>query len=62
MADTPIIAARERIDRAIARIEAAVRARADAGAQLARRHAALRHHMVEAVAALDEVIAGGGGE
>jgi hypothetical protein len=50
----------ERIDRAIARIQAAIDARADSTEALARRHAVLRSRMTEAVAALDDVIARGG--
>ncbi|MEG8015753.1 hypothetical protein [Sphingomonas sp. 22R3R2A-7] len=38
------------------RIEAAINARAESGAALARRHAALKARMAEAVAALDDVI------
>ena len=55
MADTP--AATDRIDDAIARIEAAIDARAHDAEQLTRRHAALKARMAEAVTALDEVIA-----
>ena len=55
MTGTPI----ERIHAAIARIEAASARRAEAGEALARRHAALRTRMTEAVAALDDVIARG---
>lgn len=47
----------DRIDAAIARIEAQIALRAEAGDALARRHAALKARMAEAVAALDEVIA-----
>lgn len=49
--------ATDRIERAIARIEAAIDARARDAEQLARRHAALKARMAEAVSALDEVIA-----
>jgi hypothetical protein len=49
----------ERIDRAIARIRAAIDTRADHAEALARRHAVLRSRMTEAVAALDDVIARG---
>ena len=49
-----------RIDTAIQRIEAAVARRAESGDALARRHAALKARMAEAVAALDDVIARGG--
>ena len=47
----------ERIDAALARIEAAIAARAAGAEALARRHAALKARMAEAVAALDDVIA-----
>ena len=57
MTDTP--AATDRIDAAIARIEAAIARRAESGDALARRHAALKARMAEAVSALDEVIARG---
>ncbi len=57
MPDAPT--AVDRIDTAIARIEAAIAARAQAGDALARRHAALKARMAEAVSALDEVIARG---
>lgn len=53
--------ATERIDRAIARIQAAVAARAASGDALARRHAALKARMAEALSALDDVIARGTG-
>ena len=46
-----------RIEAAIARIEAEVRSRARGNDMLAKRHAALRARMAEAVAALDDVIA-----
>ena len=59
MADQDEPTALDRIDGAIARIEAAVRARAKEGDALARRHAALKSRMAEAVAALDDVIARG---
>lgn len=49
----------DQIDRAIARIEAAVAARAAESGVLARRHDALRSRMAEAVRALDDVIARG---
>lgn len=55
--DTP--SAVDRIDAAIARIETAIAARAAAGDALARRHAALKARMAEAVSALDDVIARG---
>ena len=47
----------DRIEQALARIEAAASARAYVGARLARRHALLRERMEEAVAALDALIA-----
>lgn len=49
-----------RIDAAIGRIEAAVRKRSESNEALARRHAALKARMAEAVSALDDVIARGG--
>ncbi|MDQ2893302.1 MAG: hypothetical protein M3R64_09490 [Pseudomonadota bacterium] len=49
--------ATDRIDDAIARIEAAIDTRATAAERLSHRHAALKARMAEAVAALDEVIA-----
>ncbi len=59
MADQDEPTALDRIDGAIARIEAAVAARTRAANALARRHAALKSRMAEAVAALDDVIARG---
>ena len=53
MADTRA----DRIEQALARIEAAASARAYSGARLARRHALLRQRMEEAVAAIDALIA-----
>lgn len=47
----------DRIEQALARIEAAATARAYASARLARRHAVLRERMEEAVAAIDALIA-----
>jgi hypothetical protein len=47
----------QRIETALARIEAAARARADERRDLARRHAALRDRVAEAVAAIDELSA-----
>jgi hypothetical protein len=47
----------DRIEAAIARIEAAVAARTAAANAMADRHEALRARMAEAVTALDEVIA-----
>ncbi|RIA46631.1 hypothetical protein DFR49_1177 [Hephaestia caeni] len=55
MADQP--AAIDRIDRAIARIERAVTTRTRQNDTLAKRHAALRARIAEAVQALDDVIA-----
>ena len=52
---SPNIAAR--IDAAIARIESAMSMQAASADALARRHAALRTRMAEAVQALDDVIA-----
>jgi hypothetical protein len=52
-----VIPATDRIDAAIARIEAAIGSRAAAAEKLSRRHAALKARMAEAVDALDEVIA-----
>lgn len=49
--------AADRIERAIARIERAVAVRAADSEALAKRHAALKARMAEAVSALDEVIA-----
>lgn len=49
----------QRIDAALARIETAITARAEAGEALSRRHAALKARMAEAVTALDDVIARG---
>ncbi len=46
-----------RIDRALARIETATRAQAEAHAALGVRHAALRTRIGDAVAALDSLIA-----
>ncbi|MET4896693.1 hypothetical protein RN629_05895 [Sphingomonadaceae bacterium jetA1] len=54
-----VLSSVERIDRAIARIEQAIRARAAKEEALARRHAALKVRMAEAVTALDEVITRG---
>lgn len=51
----------DRIDRALARIERALRANRDANQALARRHSALKARMAEAIVALDEVIAREGG-
>lgn len=49
----------DRIDAALARIERAIASRAHGAEALARRHAALKARMAEAVAALDDVIARG---
>jgi hypothetical protein len=57
---TDVSAAAARIDTAIARIEAALRTREESNDALARRHAALKARMAEAVSALDDVIARGG--
>ncbi|WP_375392692.1 hypothetical protein [uncultured Sphingomonas sp.] len=51
------VSSADRIDTALARIEAAITARADEAEAIARRHAALKARMAEAVAALDDVIA-----
>ncbi|TPG21617.1 hypothetical protein EAH79_03145 [Sphingomonas koreensis] len=48
-----------RIDRALARIEAAVEQNRRASDSLSRRHAALKSRMAEALTALDDVIARG---
>jgi len=61
MADGTPPPALDRIDRALARIDAALAARARASEEMVRRHAALRARMEEAVAALDEVMTRGGG-
>ena len=58
MANEPFpILAVDRIDAAIARIEAQSASRAEAADALTTRHAALKARMGEAVAALDDVIA-----
>ena len=49
----------QRIEAALARIEAAARARADERTVLAQRHTRLRERVAEAVAAIDELAAGG---
>jgi hypothetical protein len=59
MADGTPPPALDRIDRALARIDAALAARARASEEMVRRHAALRARMEEAVAALDDVMARG---
>jgi hypothetical protein len=58
MDDARALTSIARIDTALARIEAAARARTAEVDSLGRRHAALRARMEEAVAALDAVIAG----
>ena len=62
MVDAQSQSAADRIDRALARIEAALVARPEADRpalddDLVKRHAALRHSMGEAVRALDGVLA-----
>lgn len=52
MAETPT----DRIERALARIEAAAAARAYSSARLAQRHAALRERIQDAVTSLDALI------
>ena len=59
MADETPPPALDRIDRAIARIEAAVAERDRAAKTAARRHALLRARIEQAVATLDDVIARG---
>lgn len=49
----------QRIEAALARIEAAARARAEERTALAERHARLRGRVAEAVAAIDEFAAAG---
>lgn len=61
MADETPPPALDRIDRAIARIEAAVAARDRATEAAVRRHAILRARIEQAVATLDDVIARGDG-
>ena len=61
MADETPPPALDRIDRAIARIEAAVAERDRAAETAARRHALLRDRIEQAVATLDDVIARGEG-
>jgi hypothetical protein len=60
MADVTPPPALDRIDRALARIDAALAARSRASEDMIRRHAALRARMEDAVAALDDLIARGG--
>ena len=59
MAETDSPLPLERIEHAIARIEAAVANRTLAEQAMARRHAELKARMAEAVNALDEVITRG---
>lgn len=47
----------DRIERALDRIEAASKRRADHGARMEQRHTALRKRMTEAVAAIDTILA-----
>ncbi|MEG3090755.1 hypothetical protein [Sphingomonas sp. PB1R3] len=54
-----VLSSVDRIDHAIARIERAMRTRAAKEDALARRHAALKARMAEAVTALDDVISRG---
>ena len=61
MADETPLPALDRIDRAIARIDAVLAERARATEEALRRHATLRARMEEAVTALDDVIGRGGG-
>ncbi|MES2056623.1 MAG: hypothetical protein V4564_11855 [Pseudomonadota bacterium] len=56
MADVPS-SATDRIEGALARIDAAMAARTRANQAFANRHEALRRRMVEAIAALDDIIA-----
>ncbi|WP_066651216.1 MULTISPECIES: hypothetical protein [Sphingomonas] len=51
------LAATDRIDRALTRIDTAIAARAEAHQALIRRHAALRARMGEAIEALDKLLA-----
>ncbi len=62
MANAADVSPLDRIDRAIARIQAASDARAHAARAIADRHAILRDRIAEAVATLDEVIAHGGAD
>ena len=56
MAASPVPAALDRIERALARIEAAAAARDTARLALQRRHETLRTRMGEAIAAIDALI------
>ena len=60
MANQAELSAADRIDRAIARIEAASQARQASIVSLTARHSGLRSRIAEAVAALDEVTAQAG--
>jgi len=51
------LAAVDRIDRALTRIDTAIAAHAEAHRTLLRRHAALRARMAEAIDALDKLLA-----
>lgn len=57
MVDVQSQSAADRIDRALARIEAALADRPAVDDTLANRHAALRHSMAQAVRALDGILA-----
>ncbi len=57
MADTPPNTAGARIEKALARIEAAAAARSYNAERLARRHTVLREKVEAAVASLDALIA-----
>ncbi|MFA6124885.1 MAG: hypothetical protein WCS75_10265 [Sphingomonas sp.] len=56
MADVPYPAALDRIDRALARIDAAAQARTTRFEALSRRHETLRARMTDAIAALDAIL------
>ena len=60
MADPDPSSAMARIDAAIVRIEASIDLRARAAEKMQQRHGALKARMVEAAAALDDVLARGG--
>lgn len=62
MEEAPEHPALARIDRALARIETAARARVTEADSLARRHQILRERMAEAIGALDQLIVREGGE
>ncbi len=59
MAEPQPSAAMARIDTAITRIEAAIESQAHTADTLRKRHGALKARMVEAVAALDDMLARG---